>query len=59
MKEEELAKQIEQLKTKLYNLVEKKGSFVAPEVVELSQSIDRLIIEVQRLKWLKRLNWLK
>ncbi|WP_248925735.1 aspartyl-phosphate phosphatase Spo0E family protein [Paenibacillus hamazuiensis] len=50
MEEDELTIQIELLKNKLYSLVERTGSFVAPEVVELSQIIDRLIIEIQRLR---------
>ncbi|TBL80345.1 aspartyl-phosphate phosphatase Spo0E family protein [Paenibacillus thalictri] len=56
MDEDELTKQIEQMKSKLYKLVESEGSFVAPEVVELSQMIDRLIIQIQRLRHAKTTN---
>ncbi len=34
----------------LYHLVEQKGSFVDPKVVELSQKIDRLVLTMQQLR---------
>ncbi|TDF99697.1 aspartyl-phosphate phosphatase Spo0E family protein [Paenibacillus piri] len=39
---------LEQMQRKLYKLVEQKGTFLAPEVIELSQEIDSLIVTLQR-----------
>ncbi|MDF2963601.1 MAG: hypothetical protein K0S39_5336 [Paenibacillus sp.] len=45
----ELKLHMEQMQNKLYKLVEQKGSFLAPEVIELSQEIDNLVVAIQRL----------
>ncbi|NOU94161.1 Spo0E family sporulation regulatory protein-aspartic acid phosphatase [Paenibacillus sp. LMG 31456] len=45
----ELQLHMERMQNQLYKLVEQKGSFLAPEVIELSQEIDSLVITMQRM----------
>ncbi|MCR8631757.1 MULTISPECIES: aspartyl-phosphate phosphatase Spo0E family protein [Paenibacillus] len=45
----ELRLDMERMQNQLYKLVEQKGSFLAPEVIELSQEIDNLVIAMQRM----------
>lgn len=52
MDEAELNTHLEQMQNQLYQLVEQKGNFIDPKVVELSQQIDLLVLTIQRL-WLK------
>jgi hypothetical protein len=44
----ELNLHMERMKIQLYKLVEQKGSFLAPEVIKLSQEIDTLVVVMQR-----------
>jgi hypothetical protein len=39
---------MEQMQNRLYRLVEQTGSFINPEVIELSQQIDDVIITIQK-----------
>jgi hypothetical protein len=39
---------MEQMQNRLYRLVEQTGSFINPEVIELSQQIDDVIIAIQK-----------
>ncbi|SDC52888.1 Spo0E like sporulation regulatory protein [Paenibacillus sp. UNCCL117] len=50
MEEVELKRRLESMQHQLYMLVEQRGSFVDPQVVELSQQIDRLVLTIQRNK---------
>lgn len=50
MEESELRQHLEQMQFQLYRLVEQKGSFVHPKVVELSQQIDRLVLTMQQMR---------
>ncbi|MEK8128450.1 Spo0E family sporulation regulatory protein-aspartic acid phosphatase [Paenibacillus filicis] len=50
MEEVELKRRLERMQIQLYLLVEQRGSFVDPQVVELSQQIDRLVLTIQRIK---------
>ncbi|GLI05629.1 hypothetical protein YDYSG_16590 [Paenibacillus tyrfis] len=55
MEEAEMTRHLERMQMQLYSLVEEKGSFVDPRVVELSQKIDRLILSIQRLRMQERI----
>lgn len=50
MDEMELKQDLERMQFQLYRLVEQKGSFVDPKVVELSQKIDQLVLTMQQLR---------
>ncbi|AEI41641.1 Spo0E family sporulation regulatory protein-aspartic acid phosphatase [Paenibacillus mucilaginosus] len=50
MEEQELKRHLEQMQHQLYRLVEQIGSFVDPQVVELSQEIDDVVLGIQRLR---------
>ncbi|MFN0224015.1 Spo0E family sporulation regulatory protein-aspartic acid phosphatase [Paenibacillus sp. KR2-11] len=54
MEEQELKRHLEQMQHQLYRLVEKTGSFVDPQVVELSQEIDDVVLGIQRLRMKER-----
>ncbi|WP_036745587.1 aspartyl-phosphate phosphatase Spo0E family protein [Paenibacillus sp. UNC451MF] len=43
-----LKRNMEQMQSRLYQLVEKTGSLVDPRVVELSQQIDYLVVTLQQ-----------
>ncbi|PZE21765.1 aspartyl-phosphate phosphatase Spo0E family protein [Paenibacillus xerothermodurans] len=49
MKDTELKLHMERMQDRLYRLVEQTGSFVNPQVIQLSQEIDDVIIAMQRL----------
>ncbi|MCS7464671.1 aspartyl-phosphate phosphatase Spo0E family protein [Paenibacillus doosanensis] len=48
MDESQLKQHMEQLQKRLYRLVEQTGSLVDPQVVELSQQLDHLVVTLQR-----------
>lgn len=50
MDETELKQNLERMQFQLYRLVEQKGSFIDPKVVELSQEIDQLVLTMQQLR---------
>ncbi|MED4600779.1 aspartyl-phosphate phosphatase Spo0E family protein [Paenibacillus validus] len=54
MEEVELKRRLERMQIQLYRLVEQRGSFVDPQVVKLSQQIDRLVLTIQRRKMKER-----
>ncbi|WP_281887402.1 Spo0E family sporulation regulatory protein-aspartic acid phosphatase [Paenibacillus sp. YYML68] len=54
MKELELKRRLERMQIQLYLLVEQRGSFVDPQVVELSQQIDSLVLTIQKIKMKER-----
>jgi hypothetical protein len=49
MNDNDLKIHMEQMQHRLYRLVEQTGSFVNPEVIELSQQIDDLIVAMQKM----------
>lgn len=50
MREKEMVKKMESLRSRLVVLVQQKKNFNDPKVILLSQEIDELIISIQRLK---------
>lgn len=50
MEEGDLKQHLEFMQLKLYSLVDEIGSLVDPQVVELSQKIDGVIVTLQRLR---------
>ncbi|MFB6367735.1 aspartyl-phosphate phosphatase Spo0E family protein [Paenibacillus elgii] len=53
MNRRKLKRKIKKLQQQLIDLVEKKGSFLDGEVIELSQSLDQYILMVQKTSKLK------
>jgi len=45
-----LAEQIEGLRSEMIRVAENKGSLVDPQVIELSQRLDQLLVLMQRLQ---------
>ncbi|MFE5317483.1 Spo0E family sporulation regulatory protein-aspartic acid phosphatase [Paenibacillus sp. NPDC056579] len=48
MDESNLSQHMEEMQKRLYMLFEETGSLVDPQVVELSQQIDHLVVKLQR-----------
>lgn len=45
-----ILKKIEQLRLQMIKLAEKKGSLIDPSVIAVSQELDQLLIQLQRIK---------
>jgi len=50
----QMSQHMEQMQKRLYLLVEETGSLVHPQVVELSQQLDHLVVKLQRRRMIHR-----
>lgn len=50
VEKKQLVSQLQSLRLKLYEVVQEKGSFTDPKVIEISEAADKLILVLQNIE---------